>query len=67
MLFKNSVRTEKKTRRISISKTRCLMLFMEMAAVNSKNHIETTNAFCGQNAGLLTIKSSDIYIISLGF
>jgi len=38
MLFKNSVRTSKRTPHVTITKINCLMLFKEIIAVYSENH-----------------------------
>jgi hypothetical protein len=43
-LFKNSVRTSKKTQPVSIRKAIRLMLFKEIIAVHSKNLTKPTNA-----------------------
>jgi hypothetical protein len=48
-MFKNPVPTSKKTQRLSIARIDWLMLFREIIAVYSENHIKTTNTLCGQN------------------
>jgi hypothetical protein len=37
------------------------MLFMEIIAVYSQNHINSINTLCGQNTELLNVKSGDTY------
>jgi hypothetical protein len=43
MLFKNSVRTSKRTPHLAITKINCLMLFKEIIAAYSENHKKTIN------------------------
>jgi hypothetical protein len=47
MLFKNPVRTSKKTPHLTITKINWLTLFKEMIAVYSENHTETVTIKCG--------------------
>jgi hypothetical protein len=42
-IFKNSVRTAKKTQHFTIAKINWLMLFKEIIAVYSENHTEQIN------------------------
>jgi hypothetical protein len=46
IIFKNSVRTAKKTPHFTITKTNWLTLFKEIIAVYSKNHIRPINTKC---------------------
>jgi hypothetical protein len=52
MLFKNSVRTSKKTPYFTITKINWLMLFKEIIAVYSENHTNTQT----QTPDLLLLK-----------
>jgi hypothetical protein len=52
MLFKNSVRTSKRTRHFTITKINWLILITEIIAVYSENHT---------NAVLLTVKADGSY------
>jgi hypothetical protein len=58
MLFKNPVRTSKRTPHFTITKTNWLTLFTEIIAVYSDNHKETENYSLGQNKDLLMVKGS---------
>jgi hypothetical protein len=46
ILFKNSVRTSKRTPNFTIKKTNWLMPFKEIIAVYSKNHAKPKNTKC---------------------
>jgi hypothetical protein len=46
MLFKNSVRTSKRTPNFTITKINFLTLFKEIIAVYSENHAKPTNTKC---------------------
>jgi hypothetical protein len=46
MLFKNSVRTSKRTPRFTIAKINWLMLFKEIIAVYRENHTKPINTNC---------------------
>jgi hypothetical protein len=46
MLFKNSVRTSKRTPHFTITKINWLTLFKEIIAVYSENHTEPINTKC---------------------
>jgi hypothetical protein len=46
MLFKNSVRTSKRTPHFTITKINWLTLFKEIIAVYSENHTDPTNTKC---------------------
>jgi uncharacterized protein (DUF2236 family) len=48
ILFKHSVLTSKKTQRFAVTKTKWLMLFVEIIATSSEN-IETINILCRQD------------------
>jgi hypothetical protein len=55
MLFKNSGRTSKRTPHFTITKINWLMLFKEIIAVYSDNHIKPINAT------LLNVKADGSY------
>jgi hypothetical protein len=57
MLFKNSVRTSKRTPHFAITKINWLTLFKDMIDVYNENHTKPINTLCGQNAKSLVIKS----------
>jgi hypothetical protein len=57
MLFKNSVRTSKRTPHFTITKINWLTLFKEITAVCSGNHTKHTNTMYDQNAELLNVKA----------
>jgi hypothetical protein len=61
MLFKNSVRTAKKTPHFTVTKISWLTLFKEIIAPYSKNHTKSVNALHGQNAELLDVKADGKY------
>jgi len=46
MLFKNSVRTSKRTPHFTITKINWLTLFKEIIAVYTENHTEPINTKC---------------------
>jgi hypothetical protein len=46
IIFKNSVRTAKKTQHFTITKVNWLMMFKEIIAVCSENHTKPTNTNC---------------------
>jgi hypothetical protein len=50
IIFKNLVRTAKKTPHLTVTKINWLTLFKEIIAVYSKNHTKPTNTMCRQNA-----------------
>jgi hypothetical protein len=56
MLFKNSVRTSKRTPYFTITKINWVMLFKEIIAVYSENHAKPI-----QNAALLTVRADGSY------
>jgi hypothetical protein len=60
MLFKNSVRTAKKTQHFAITKINWLTLFKEIIAVYTADHT-TINTLCGKNAELLNVKAGGTY------
>jgi hypothetical protein len=49
-MFNNLVHTSKKTQRVSITKIDWLVLFKEIIAVYSKNHMKLINTLREQNA-----------------
>jgi hypothetical protein len=55
-LFKDLVRTAKKTLHFTITKINWLTLFKEIIAVCTENHMKHTITLCGQNAELLTVE-----------
>jgi hypothetical protein len=57
ILFKNSVRTAKKTPHFSVTNINRLTLFKEITAVYSEDNTKPINIFCGQNAELLDVKA----------
>jgi hypothetical protein len=57
MLFKNSVRTSKRTPHFTITKINWLTLFKEIIAVYSENYTKPIN----KNAELLILKSAGTY------
>jgi hypothetical protein len=67
IIFKNSVRTAKKTLHFTITKINWLTLFKEIIAVYSENHMKPIHIFCMQNAELLIIKAGSTYISHWAF
>jgi hypothetical protein len=61
MLFKNSVRTSKRTLHFTITKINSLTLFKEMIAVYSESRKEQINRYCGHYAVLLNVKVGGTY------
>jgi hypothetical protein len=61
IIFKNSVRTTKKTLHFTITKINWLTLFKEIIAVYSENLTKHTNILCVKNAELLTVKAGGTY------
>jgi hypothetical protein len=61
-VFKNSVRTAKKTLHFAITKINWLTLFKEIIAVYSENHTKHINTLCGQNTELLNVEVGGTYI-----
>jgi hypothetical protein len=55
-IFKNSVRTAKKTQHFTITKINWLTLFREIIIFYSQSHTKHINTPCGQNAELLIVK-----------
>jgi len=47
MLFKNSVRTSKRTQHFTITNINWLTLFKEITAVYTENHTKPVNTKCG--------------------
>jgi hypothetical protein len=56
MLFKNSVRTSKRTLHFTITKINWLTLFKEIIAVYSENHAKPINTKCS-----ITVKADGSY------
>jgi hypothetical protein len=56
IVFKYSVPTSKKTKKVSITKTNCLILLMEVIDVYSENHKKPVNTYCRQNSELFNFK-----------
>jgi hypothetical protein len=56
ILFKNSVRTEKKTTRLNY-KDQLVNAVKKITAVYSENHTKHISTLCGQNTELLIIKA----------
>jgi hypothetical protein len=50
-----------KDKRISITRNDWLMLFRELIAVYSKNHMKPINTLCGLSAGLVNVKACGTY------
>jgi hypothetical protein len=63
-VFKNSLRTAKKTLRPSITKTSRSVLFEGTIAVVSGNHSKLVNTLAGQRVELLIISPSGTYSYS---
>jgi hypothetical protein len=61
MIFKNLIRTAKKTQHFTITKINWLMLFGEIIAVYTENHKKPVNIFCEKNVDLLIIKAGGRY------
>jgi hypothetical protein len=62
MLFKNSVRTSKRTPHFTITKINWLILFKEIIAVYTENHTKPKkNTLCEQNAEFI-VKAGGTYI-----
>jgi hypothetical protein len=61
ILFKNFVRTSKKTQYFTIANINWLMLFKEIIAVHSENHMKPVRSLCGQNKDLLIVKAGGTY------
>jgi hypothetical protein len=57
MLFKNSVRTSKRTPYFTITKINWLMQFKEIIAVNIENHAKPINTKCS----IMTVKAGGSY------
>jgi hypothetical protein len=60
LTFKSSVLTSKKTQPMYITRINWLMLFREIIAVFSENHMIPINTLCGQTAELLIVKAGGI-------
>jgi hypothetical protein len=61
MLFKNPVRTSKRTPHFTITDINWLTLFKEIIAVYSVNHTKPINTLCGQVTDLLLVKAGGTY------
>jgi protein involved in temperature-dependent protein secretion len=58
MLFKNSVRTSKRTPHFTITKINWLTLFKEIIAVYSEHHMKAVNTLREQNEQLCLLKQA---------
>jgi hypothetical protein len=67
MLFKNTVRTAKKTQLFTITNINWLTLFKEIIAVYFENNIKPTNTFREQNAELPITKAGGTYSYHCAF
>jgi hypothetical protein len=61
IIYKDSVRTAKKTPHFTITTINWLTLFKEIIAVYSENHTKHINTLCEQNAGLLNATAGGTY------
>jgi hypothetical protein len=63
MLFKNPVRTSKRTPHFTVTKINWLTLFKEIIAVYSQNHKVPVSrtTLCGENAELMNVKVCGAY------
>jgi hypothetical protein len=61
MLFKNPVRTSKRTPHFTITKINWLTLFKEAITVDSDNHMKPMNTFCRQDVELLAVETDCTY------
>jgi hypothetical protein len=61
MLFKNSVRTSKRTPHYTITKINWLTLFKEIIAVYSENNKDHVSKLYGQPTELLKVKADGTY------
>jgi uracil DNA glycosylase len=59
MIFKNSVRTTKKTERNSMTTINWLILFKEIITVYTENNMKPINMLSGQNAELLIFEAGE--------
>jgi hypothetical protein len=69
MLFKNSVRTSKRTQHFTITKINWLMLFKEIISVYSENHKKPTKSNSvgrAQSYGLLTRQARIVTAVMCG-
>jgi hypothetical protein len=56
MLFKDSVRTSKRTQHFTITKINWLIPFKGIIAVYTENYMDPINVLCGENAELLCMQ-----------
>jgi len=61
MLFKNSVRTSKRTPHFTITKINWLMLFKEISTVYYENYMKAIHKNCEQSTELLFVKAGGTY------
>jgi hypothetical protein len=61
IIFEHLARTAKKTPYFTITKINWLMLFKEIIAVYSENHMKPINALCVQNAELFIVEVDGTY------
>jgi hypothetical protein len=57
IIYKNLVRTSQETHYVTATKPNRLMLLRETVAVYCENHMEYTNALCGQNAEFCFVRA----------
>jgi hypothetical protein len=67
MLFKNSVRTSKRTPHFTIKKINWLTMFKEIIAVYTENRMKHINTPFGQNSDLLFVKAGGTYSYHFAF
>jgi hypothetical protein len=48
---------------MSITKKNCLILFTEIVAVYSENHMKLIRTFCEPNAGPVNVKGEKVHIV----
>jgi len=61
MLFKNSVRTSKRTPHFTITEINWLTLFRKIIAVYSENYVKPIKTIFGKYAELFLVKVGGIY------
>jgi hypothetical protein len=66
MLFKNPVRTSKRTPHFTVTKINWLMLFKEIIAVYFENHTKNIKSLCEQDKELLNVTAGDTHTGTMG-
>jgi hypothetical protein len=61
MMMTKMVCTSQKTHRISITKTKRLMMYRDKIVVYFENYTKHINTFCGGNAQLLNVQTGGTY------